>query len=153
MSKIENYINSKITKKISENEFLEILNTLKINKKRLELYKSFILELNKTLFDTYLGKEYIKTEVDKMGHFNWCFNSVCNSYKKINFDFTENKEIFDHFYEYYTFYLYENQKPLDEKQIHNFYLAIFSLHGDRLAFYVNELIELYNSFNKNFKRC
>jgi len=153
MSKIENYINEKITKKISEKDFLELLNTLKINKKRLLIYKSFILELNHKIFDTYLGKDYIITEEDKIGHFKWCFNNVCKSFKELNFDFTGNKEIYEHFYEYYTFYLYENPKPLNEKEINNFYDCIFSLHGERLAFHVNEMVELYNSFNKSFKTC
>ena len=43
-------------------------------------------QLNHKIFDTYLGKDYIITEEDKIGHFKWCFNNVCKSFKELNFD-------------------------------------------------------------------
>jgi hypothetical protein len=151
VSQIENYINTMITKKVSEHEFLEILNTCKVNKKKLEVFHAFISKLNKLIHDTYLGREYIINPEDVKGHFDWCFNKTCELFNLMNISFYGNHEVWNHFYEYFMIYVYENEKPMMEKDIERFYEQIFSLHGDRFVFQVHELIDLYNKFNKSLK--
>ncbi len=139
-----------ISKKVSEEEFLETLNTCKVVRKRLEVFKSFVLIFNKVLHDTYLGKEYIVTPEEIKGHYNWCFNSVCKQFNTIGFNFSDNTEVAEHFFEYFTYYIYEKETELREKEIEKFYVDIFSLHGEKFYIQVNELITLYNKFNKTF---
>lgn len=142
-----------ISKKISQEEFLETLNTCNVDKKKLNVFKAFIKHLNSLLHETYLGREYIITPEDIKGHYNWCYNKVCELFSTIGFNFFDNNDVSDHFFEYFTYYVYEKETELREKEIDKLYDDIFSLTSEKLLWQVNELITLYNLFNKSFKKC
>lgn len=150
MEKLENFLNEMIKKKITEKDFLEIIDRTKISKKKCEIFHAFIINLTKSLYNTYLGKEYIKTKEDINGHFKWCFEKTCSDFLGLNFNFYNNVEVKKHFFHYFSAALYQTDKVMLEKETLKYYDKIFSFSGDRLGFEMNELQELYIKFNKSF---
>lgn len=149
MKEMENLLNGMIKKKITESEFLAIVDKQKINKKRCEVFHAFINNLIKTLYSTYLGKEYIKKEEDIKGHYDWCFKKVGYDFLEINFNFLNNVDVYEHFFEYFSMVLYDEGKINLESTVIKFYEKIFSFTGERIGLQLNELQELYIKFNKS----
>lgn len=60
---------------------------------RLELYYDFCYNFFTRIHDSYLGKDFIKTDKQKLSFFNWAFEKTCDEFNTIDFDFSINNEI------------------------------------------------------------
>ena len=74
-----------------------------IVKDRVEIYKDFTINLLNYIYDYYLDKETLSDDNDIRNHFNWCFNKVCDEFKKENLDFSKNKPLKEYFHQFYYY--------------------------------------------------
>lgn len=141
-----------------EKEFLNeyrIMKELKLNniiKERVELYRDFVINLIHYIHTTYLGKEFIKSEEDIAGHFNWAFNKVVADFEKEGVIFNNLKELKRYFFEYFNtrFYSVENAPTL--KNFLDFWDNIFTLKPNKEKTILNALIEIYKLFDSAFNK-
>ena len=72
------YITTPLT--VEEMNLLYKANNIKYDK--CVLYKDFIISLNKSIVDTFLGDDVINSEKDIRNHFNWCIEKFLKILKK-----------------------------------------------------------------------
>jgi hypothetical protein len=151
--KSNNIDNSSYYKKLVEvlsiKEIENILHKERVIMERVELIYSFIIDLTKTINNTYLGKDYIKTDDDILGHYKWSFNNIGNKYLEQDIKFSENSEVYDYFYEYFLVSLYQNC-DYHESYLINDWSSIFSLREKKLRIDLNRFIDIYKIFNQTF---
>ena len=73
-------IRSSSSGSIKELEMMKKFKSYNIIRERVEIYKDFTINLLYYIYDTYLGKDYIKTEKDMRGHFTWCYGKVLDEF-------------------------------------------------------------------------
>jgi len=115
---------------------------------RCNLYYDFIKSLNVTLFTTYLGEEYIKTESEIKEHFVWCLDKVIKDFNQEKIEFGDTGKIKDYFfYFYYELFYINNEKSLEKLNK----LADLSFDFNRIKSRsdMDILIELYKMFEKS----
>jgi hypothetical protein len=124
-----------------------------IIKERVRLYRDFTLNLTYYIYDTYLGKEYIKTNEDKLGHYKWCFNKVCDLYQQEGFNFRENKEIYHYFAEYFKNVLYDSDYNVSQLGgEYTYWSIIFQFYGKKNRAFLDVLVNLYRFFDKTLEK-
>lgn len=139
-----------ITERLKTHEIVREYKSNNINKNRVDLYKDFIVNLCYALVDTYLGEEYINTNKQKKEHFTWCFNKICNSFLDEGFDFSENKELYDYFFEYFKSTMYDNDF-FELDFLLDYWEDTLELSYDKTKSDLDGLIEIYKIFNKTIE--
>lgn len=119
-----------------------------IVKDRVEIYKDFTFNLLEHIFYYYLDKETLYLDVDIKNHFNFCYNKVCDEFKKEEIDFTENVELFDYFYTYYYHQLYKGDNEPDKEQYIKFWKEIFNIDRQKNKNLLKIMVELYTIFDE-----
>lgn len=115
---------------------------------RCNLYYDFIKSLNVTLFTTYLGEEYIKSESEIKEHFVWCLDKVIKDFNQEKIEFGDTEKIKDYFfYFYYELFYINSEKSLEKLNK----LADLSFDFNRIKSRsdMDILIELYKMFEKS----
>jgi hypothetical protein len=141
-----------------EKEFLNeyrIMKELKSNnviKERVELYRDFVINLIHYIHSTYLGKEFIKSEEDITGHFNWAFNKVLADFEKEGVVFNNIKELKRYFFEYFNTRFYSVEVVPSLKNFIDFWDNIFTLKPNKEKSILNALIEIYKLFDTAFNK-
>ena len=116
---------------------------------KVSLYYDFITSLNKLVDKTYLGDNYISTNEEIKGHFDWCFEKIIENFKKENINFKNNDELKSYFFFYYDQLYYKDVerslKKIDDLPNYSFdYFRLKSMSD------IDILIELYRVFEKSF---
>jgi len=137
---------------VKELEMVRKFKSYNVIKERVELYKDFTLNLLYYVFDTYLGKEYIKSEYDMRGHFTWCYRKVLNDFEKEGIYFYENEELYDYFYGYYEDQFYKNDKIEPLSHYEKFWENIFQISKSKKRNIFEVLLELYDIFDKTITK-
>lgn len=140
----------KITEQLKTHEIVREYKSNNINKNRLDLYRDFIINLCYNLVDTYLGEEYIKTKKQKKEHFTWCFNTVCSSFEKEGFKFSENTELYDYFYEYFITTMYDNDF-FEIDFLLEYWEDTLEISLEKTRADLEGLIEIYKIFDKTIE--
>lgn len=135
---------------LNEFEIVKKFKSHNVIKERIDIYRDFAINLLYYLYETYLGKEYIHTETDTKGHFNWCFNKVLEEFEEEEISFYGNDEIYEYFYGYYLaqFYTIPNMLPISHHQ--KLWEDIFDYskpNKSKKNFEI--LLEIYNMFEKS----
>ncbi len=148
---LKNIFNN-LKKELDKKSIELVLRENYINFNRVEIYRNFIRVLTKTIYDTYLGREYISSEEDIIGHFNWCFNDACDKFKTMGVDFDNNVEIKDYFLDYFRFGLYnaEKGKEYPEKNVAVYFNSIFELVEPKPVMEMMAYLDIYGMFNSTF---
>lgn len=122
-----------------------------IIKDRVEIYKDFTLNLMYYIVDFYLDKKTLNLDNDIYAHYSWCFNKVCDEFKKEGLDFTNNKKLKNYFYGYYYHQLYKSagEDIPSLKVYEDFWKLIFNFNKQRNKRVINVLIEVYHLFDKS----
>ncbi len=128
-----------------------------IVKDRAEIYKDFTLNLLYCIFDFYLDRQTLSEDTDIYNHFNWCFNRVCDVYKKEEIDFSKNEDLKNYFYSYYYQQFYKpNIDEISEmpplSYYEKFWKNIFEIDKQKNKNIVKVLIETYNIFDKSINQ-
>ena len=114
------------------------------------LYYDFIITLNKLVYETFLGDEYINTEEQIYNHFEWCINKVFNDFREENIIFVETDNLKEYFYYFYYELFYNSDNKMDSlERLNN--LPKLSFDYDRLKSRsdIDVLFELYKLFDKS----
>jgi hypothetical protein len=77
------------------------------------IFNEFSCVLMRSLHKTYLGREYINTAPQIVGHFSWCFNDVITKYKSLGFNF-QSEILYDYFFKHASGHIYDNKKYDDD---------------------------------------
>jgi hypothetical protein len=139
-----------IIENLKSHEIVREYKNNNINKVRVNTYKDFVINLCYYVMSTYLGDEYIKTEKEKKQHFKWCFDKVCKEFIEENIDYTNNKELFDYFYEYFNSTLYENEM-YDINFIIDYWEETLDYSFDKTKSTLDGLIEIYSIFDRSIE--
>jgi hypothetical protein len=137
---------------IKELEMVRKFKSYNIIRERVELYKDFTLNLLYYIYDTYLGKEYIKSEYDMRGHFTWCYRKLLTDFEKEGIYFHENEELYDYFYGYYEDQFYKNTKIEPLSYYEKFWENIFEIKKQKKRNIFEVLHELYEIFDKTITK-
>lgn len=133
---------------IKEFEIVKRFKSHNILKERIDLYKDFTINLLIKIYDSYLGKEYIKNRRDIEGHYNWCFGKVLEEFDDQEIDFYGNDELYNYFFSYFLDQFYNTKKQLPLNSHKRMWINIFNhknSNKDKSEFEV--LVELYQIFD------
>lgn len=139
-------------------EYLNDYQTMKqlkannVIKDRVEFYRDFVINLIHYIHTTYLGKEFIKTEEDVKGHFNWAFNKVLSDFEKEGIIFKDTKNLREYFFDYFNTRFYSVETIPTLKMFTAFWDDIFTLKPNKEKTVLNALIEIYKLFDEAFNQ-
>lgn len=138
---------------IKEFEIVKKIKSQNILKERVDLYGDFSINLLHHIFDTYLGKDYINTKYDIIGHYNWCFGKVLEEFYDQEIDFYGNDELYNYFLGYYYDQFYRLNKPQTINHYKKLWNDIFSHNkSNKSKNKLDVLIELYQIFDKSLHK-
>jgi len=137
---------------IKELEMTRKFKSYNVIRERVDLYKDFTLNLLYYVHDTYLGKDYIRSEYDMRGHFTWCYRKVLDDFEKEGIYFHENEELYDYFYGYYEDQFYKNDKIETLSYYEKFWENIFEISKSKKRNIFEVLLELYEIFDKSITK-
>jgi hypothetical protein len=124
-----------------------------IVKDRVEIYKDFTINLLNYIVDFYLDSETLSDDNDIKNHYNWCFNKVCDEFKKENIDFSKNTGLRNYFFDffYHQFYKKETQE-VSLAYYEKFWRNIFEIDNQKNKNIINTMIEIYNIFDTSINQ-
>jgi hypothetical protein len=143
-SEFMNYIANPLTPE--QMNLLYKANDIKFD--RCNLYFDFIKSLNKIIFDTYLGVEYISTDREIKEHYFWCFNDVVKKFKEEYIVFDDIDKLKEYFFYFYDELFYKDKEKSLSK-IDNLPEFSFDYHRIKSRSDMDILIELYKLFEKS----
>jgi hypothetical protein len=124
-----------------------ILKKENIIKERCDLYLDFLLTFFDTTTKSYLGHDYIKNDVDKKGHFTWCYDKTVNEFKEegLNFDSELLKE---YLWDYILFMIYGQENIPDFEFFEMNWKYIMEFSGVKTKKCLEEMIYMYKIFDE-----
>lgn len=84
--------------------YLNNLNT--IQAEYVELYKDFIISLTYILTDSYFGDNFLITDEDRKGHFEWSWKKNIKNFEKEHIYFNVSGEHYYYFQRYFSDFFY-----------------------------------------------
>lgn len=123
-----------------------------IIKDRVEIYKDFALNLLYYIHHYYLDRESLSSENDIKNHYSWCFNKVCDEFKKESIDFGDNNDLRDYYYSYYYNQLYNSDLDIPLATHEKFFENIFNIDKQINKNFLNILIEVYIIYDKSINK-
>lgn len=138
------------TEKVNTLESSQIFKKHQIEVEKVSLFKDFCVNLFLHVDTTYFGPQYIKSEEDIMGHFNWAYNSTVKGFSKINFDFSRNKVLYNYFKNDYldTFY---KKNGVPGFSIKKHWERIMNYEDNKLRADLELMVQIYKIFNASLK--
>lgn len=112
-----------------------------------KLYYDIIKSLNKLIYDTYLGEDFIN-DTHKAQHYNWCFKTVIDNLKKEKIILNNTNELRDYFFFFYDELFYKDKDKNLEK-IDNLPELSFNYSRLKSRSDMDIMIELYKLFEKS----
>jgi len=146
----QNIQNNKYRGYISEYQLLKEIKAHNVLLERVQLYHEFIVNLTTYLYSTYLGSDYITSQTDIEGHFNWAFNKVVSEFQEEGIDFSKNTYIKEYFEAYFKVELYTRNSPEELDRILKDWNQIFTLRPEKAQKEFEMLLELYERFDTTF---
>lgn len=121
-----------------------------INIEKTELFYDYICSLHLLIEDTYLGSDVIKEDNDRLGHFNWCWDSIVDDLKKENINFELEGNHHEYFWNFFyeSFYIHKNNQEQSDK-IKEFLEVLFLIHIPKTKSELDMLSEIYIVLNDN----
>ena len=144
------YITTPLT--LEEMQLLYKANNVKYDK--CELYRDFIITLNKLVVETFLGDDVINKEEDIKNHFDWCIEKVFCNFKKENIIFDNTIDLKEYFFNFYIELFYNvNDKKNSIEKLNKLNNLSFVYSRIKPRSDMDVLLELYRLFENslNFK--
>jgi hypothetical protein len=149
MSKVINFIEY-ISKYMDKNDLLLLYRINNIKREKMEMLSDFTNHLNNLIITTYLGDDKM-SDYDRSKHFDWCWNSVINSFKKEGVYFLDCDELKKYFKTFYEESFYnEDKESTFIYQLENFWEELLSYDTTKTMSEYESFLELYKIFNKSF---
>ena len=132
-----------VTEPISREEVGVWVKACNINPEKSELFFDFTNILCEVVCTTYLGKDVIQNDYDKQGHFNWCWKTVIENFKKENIVFKGKGKHYDYFSNFYyeSFYMKNNKE--NTFKIKDFFNKLLILHLPKTKSELDIFSEMY----------
>lgn len=147
---IESEEHFNIDERINEYEMNKKLKERNIIRERVQIFRDFVNTLSFYIYETYLGRNYIKTQDDELGHFTWVFRKTCDVFAEEDMNFYDNNDIFDIYYQYFRSEFYENDDKRSLEKMYEHWNHFFDLERKPKSSEMESLIKLYKSFNVSF---
>ena len=128
-----------------------LYNANNIKYDKVKLYYDFITTLNRLIDKTYLGDEYISTEEEMLGHFNWCFDKIIENFDKENIKFKNDNDLRSYF-KYYYEHLYYNDSEKSLEKIDDLPKYSFEYYRLKSMSDLDILVELYKLFERSLNK-
>lgn len=117
-----------------------------------ELFHDFVFSLFSLIQETYLGDDVTVTDLDKLNHFDWCWNKVIENFEKEKIHFEKTGLHYDYFWAFfYDAYYFEETKE-DTSKVEQFFSNIFNLTTKKTKSELDMLGDLYKILEKSIKR-
>jgi hypothetical protein len=136
---------------LNEYQMVKQLKRNNIIKERVELYRDFVINLIHYIHSTYFGKEYIKTEEDIKGHYNWAFNKVISDFENEEIFFGDTNELRQYFFDYFIVRFYSVEKIPSQKTFIGFWDEIFNLDNIKEKAIFSSMVDIYKLFDNSLK--
>jgi hypothetical protein len=140
------------SKSLTEEQLVYLNKLNNVKTERVELYRDFIQSMCYLINDTYLGDDTISTDEHIVIHFNWCWLTNINNFKRENIDFKINGTHQNYFLTYFIEIFYKNKikntKLLD--RMVDFWSEIFSIDKLKTKSEYDLFIEVYSTQDKYF---
>lgn len=121
-----------------------------------ELFEDFCYSLIYLVQDTYLGGSHGESratkislnEDDKRGHFQWCWNTTIDNFKKENITFKFKKDDYDYFESFY-FEVYYDQS---DREVRDSIVPFLKQLFDMERTFTKSDLEMYTDIYKVLER-
>lgn len=123
-----------------------------ISHEKIELFYDFLNSLYDLINTTYLGDDFIKSDIDRKNHFNWCWNQTIDSFAKEKIFFKEYGSHYDYFWNFFNdaFYLaIENENTI---RIQEYFYKLFNFKHKKTRSELDLLTEVYKQLELNLKK-
>ena len=133
-------------------EFMNYIST-PIKYEKCELFHDFIKSINKIIYKTYLGEEYISNEKEMVQHFNWCVDKVLSDFGEENIIFQDTTQIKEYFYFFYEELFYKRNEDVNKlDKLDKLANLSFNYHRLKSRSDIDVLIELYKLLDKSLTK-
>jgi hypothetical protein len=152
---MENFFNW-MTKPIPQDEVIIWFNIHNMTYEKIELYGDIAKSLTKIVMDTYLGESVFETKImmsdeDKMAHFDWCWKTMVEDFRKENIIVKLNGDHKDYFQSFFKDTFYNQSKESIKHSIDKFLNEIFDTEVTFSKSDLDLLTELYKLMEKNMQ--
>lgn len=128
---------------------MEVLKKYTIIKDRAKIFEDFTLNLVYYIYDYYLDKETLSSDIDIKNYFNFCYKKVCNGFEKEELFFNNNEELFNYFFQYYYDHFFTQRDDVPISFFIKFWKNVFNVKNQRNKNYLKVLVEIYKIFDKS----
>lgn len=148
---------------LEEAEVNNIYRMNNIKKEILEVSYDYVYSLIDNIHSTYLGEEFMKSEEDIKNHFSWCIKKVNDDFLKEGIDYTQNSDIEDYFYNFFSVSFYkrievenmntgEVDEVVDKDSLVNHWVLVLEYDNKRKTQSdIDLMLDVYSMFEKPFK--
>ena len=124
-----------------------------IKYEKCELFHDFIKSINKIIYKTYLGEEYISNAKEMVQHFNWCVDKVLSDFGEENIIFQDTTQIKEYFYFFYEELFYKRNEDVNKlDKLDKLANLSFNYHRLKSRSDIDVLIELYKLLDKSLTK-
>ncbi len=122
-----------------------------IKRELVELFNEFSNSLLIKIHNHYLGRKYHVTKEDVVVYYNWCYNTICDKYTKIGFDFSKNEKLAEWFFKHAFIHIFDNKEySYEEDKSYDFWyintIMDYNSRGSRIVGEIKVMIDLYQTF-------
>jgi hypothetical protein len=133
---------------INQDKLFKAYKIAGINRECVEIMNEFITNLLTNLHTTYLGN-YLKTDKDIEGHYNWCFTKTISKFKYLDYKEKYSTELKDYFFVHAIAYIYSNKNYNynDNEDLNldlHFYNMILDFFSQKTDKELIVMVELYS---------
>jgi hypothetical protein len=152
---MENFFNW-MTKPMPQEDVIIWFNIHNMTYEKIELYGDIAKSLTKIIMDTYLGETVSETKImmsdeDKMAHFDWCWKTMVEDFRKENIIVKLNGEHKDYFRGFYLDTFYQPAEKNIKVSIPSFIFDVFDVEKTFTKSDLDILTELYKLMEKNLE--
>jgi hypothetical protein len=123
-----------------------ILKKENVIKERCNLYLDVLMTFFNNVCESYLGREYMKTNEDIQGHFEWCYNKTINEFKEEGINF-ESIILREYLWDYTLFMVYTTEETPDLEFFDMNWKFIMEFTGVKTKNALSEMLYIYKLFD------
>jgi len=124
-----------------------------------ELFKDFCFSFFYLVRDTYLGDNYKNvnetkigmTEMDKINHYNWCWNKTVENFKKENITFKFSNDDYEYFREFFFEVFYNQDDNLMRDALEDFLKQLFNRRRPTTKSDIEMFTDVYKTLERSLQ--
>lgn len=124
-----------------------------------ELFKDFCFSFFYLVRDTYLGDNYKNvnetkigmTEIDKIKHYEWCWNKTIKNFNKENITFEFSKDDYEYFKEFFFEVFYNQDDNLMRDALEDFLKQLFNRKRPTTKSDIEMFTDVYKTLERSLQ--